>query len=109
MSVSKSPLLAAAVALGIGFWETLSPQAIKPENLQPAITIESNRRVPMRDGIQLAVDIYRPKEEGRFPVILVRTPYGRKGNDQQARPFVASGYAYVAADVRGRGDSEGEF
>jgi putative CocE/NonD family hydrolase len=109
MSVSKSPLLAAAVALGIGLWETLSSQAIKPENLQPAITIESNRRVPMRDGIQLAADIYRPKEEGRFPVILVRTPYGRKANEQQARPFVASGYVYVAADVRGRGDSEGEF
>jgi putative CocE/NonD family hydrolase len=63
----------------------------------------------MRDGVRLAVEIYRPKEDGRFPVILVRTPYGRKGNEQQARPFVASGYAYILADVRGRGDSEGEF
>jgi putative CocE/NonD family hydrolase len=102
MSISKGPLLAAAT-LAIGLWGTLYAQ------VQPTITIELNRRVPMRDGVQLALDIYRPKEEGRFPVILVRTPYGRKANEQQARPFVASGYVYVAADVRGRGDSEGEF
>jgi putative CocE/NonD family hydrolase len=102
-------LLGVAAGLTIGLWGILSAQAVKPEELQPEMTIESNRKVPMRDGVQLALEIYRPKEEGRFPVVLVRTPYGRKGNEQQARPFVGSGYVYILADVRGRGDSEGEF
>jgi len=36
-----------------------------------------NVRIPMRDGIELAANISRPKAEDKFPVILVRTPYGK--------------------------------
>src|SRR5579871_5875037 len=41
------------------------------------VRTEANVRVPMRDGVTLATDIYRPDVEGRFPAILVRTPYNR--------------------------------
>jgi putative CocE/NonD family hydrolase len=73
-----------------------------------------NVRVPMRDGVTLSADIFRPavtRAGTRVPVILVRTPYNK--NQQlyidAARYFAERGYAYVTLDVRGRGDSDGEF
>ncbi len=67
--------------------------------------------VPMRDGVKLATDIILPKGEGKWPVILMRTPYGRndEGGLSMAGGIVAKfGYAVVSQDMRGRGDSEGE-
>lgn len=71
---------------------------------------EEDLRVPMRDGVELAVDVYRPDAEGEFPAILVRTPYDRglEGLTQGAR-FAKRGYAVVVQDVRGRFDSDGVF
>ena len=78
-----------------------------------AVKIEFNTRVKMRDGVELSVDIYRPERDGRFPVILSRTPYNkstpRGGHLELGRYFAARGYVYVAMDVRGRGDSDGKF
>lgn len=75
---------------------------------------EYNVRIPMRDGITLSADIFRPvstREGARVPVILVRTPYNKnqKIYIEPAHYFAARGYAYVTLDVRGRGDSDGEF
>ena len=74
-----------------------------------AVKIDFNVRVKMRDGVELSADIYRPEAEGRFPVILNRTPYTKTGSVKTARFFVERGYVFVAMDVRGRGDSDGEF
>jgi len=67
-------------------------------------------RVRMRDGVRLATNVFVPAAEGRWPTILLRTPYG-KGVDLSPAyaPFVERGYAFVVQDVRGRGASEGEF
>jgi len=79
------------------------------------VRIEFDQRVPMRDGITLAADVYKPLsrsgEPGRFPVILTRTPYLRlsEGILMVARYFAERGFVFVAMDVRGRGDSEGVF
>lgn len=67
---------------------------------------------PMRDGVKLATDVYLPadaKDGDRFPVILVRTPYGKdeEYTVEMAGFFSAHGYAVVAQDVRGRYKSEG--
>ena len=43
------------------------------------ITVERNVAAKMRDGVTLRADIYRPKAEGKFPVLLVRTPYDKQG------------------------------
>jgi predicted acyl esterase len=67
--------------------------------------------VPMRDGVKLATDIVLPKGEGKWPVILMRTPYGRNGEEglSLAGGVVAKlGFAVVSQDMRGRGDSQGE-
>ncbi len=71
---------------------------------------EAGLRVPMRDGIELAADVYRPAGEGKFPAILIRTPYNRK-NDGLANGhrFAKRGYAVCVQDVRGRFESDGDF
>jgi putative CocE/NonD family hydrolase len=72
-------------------------------------------RVPMRDGVHLAADVYLPPlvsgEADRWPIILMRTPYLKSSETalDVARYYSNHGYAYVAMDVRGRGDSEGAF
>lgn len=67
--------------------------------------------IPLRDGVRLASDVWRPETPGRHPVLLARTPYMRTGLHlvQWARYFAARGYAVVVQDTRGRGDSDGTF
>ena len=76
-----------------------------------SVLIDFDARVPMRDGVTLAADVYRPLAPGRYPVVLTRTPYNKTDATllKKAREFVARGFVYVAVDVRGRGDSEGEW
>ncbi len=67
-------------------------------------------KVPMRDGVRLCANIYRRAGTGRVPAVLQRTPYGKVAElNPGTRAFVDRGYAVVTQDVRGRGDSEGEF
>ncbi len=76
-----------------------------------SVVIDFDVRVPMRDGVTLAADVYRPATPGRYPVVLTRTPYNKTGDAllKEARGFVGRGFVYVAMDVRGRGDSDGEW
>ena len=68
-----------------------------------------DQMVSMRDGVRLAVDIFRPEGEGRFPVVLNSTPYNKDGGAGRARWLAARGYVAVNADVRGRFKSEGAW
>lgn len=66
---------------------------------------------PMRDAAVLVLDVTMPRRDGPFPTILVRTPYERTSERlaRWAEWFASAGYAFVAQDVRGRGDSDGTF
>jgi putative CocE/NonD family hydrolase len=68
-------------------------------------------KVRMRDNVRLSVDVYRPAAEGRFPGVLVLTPYDNNaaGLRQRAGWFARRGYAVALADARGRYDSEGDW
>jgi uncharacterized protein len=74
-----------------------------------------NVMVAMRDGKRLCTDIYRPArngiaESGRFPALLVRTPYDRsQDEDYYGAKFVPHGYVVVIQSVRGRYGSEGSW
>lgn len=70
---------------------------------------ERSVKVPMRDGVALSADVYRPKAEGKFPVIVVRTPYKKEMSELQGRFFARRGYAMVVQDCRGRFGSPGEW
>ncbi|MDR3294546.1 MAG: CocE/NonD family hydrolase [Clostridiales Family XIII bacterium] len=82
--------------------------------------------VAARDGVKLAIDVYRPDAEGKFPALLAQSPYGKTAQVFETPPqpfgksiFEASvesgdpyyyakrGYIYAISDFRGLGDSEG--
>src|ERR1700731_1429606 len=64
-----------------------------------------------RDGVKLYADIYRPKADGKFPVILMRTPYDKSTGWAvgPAYEMATHGYVVIVQDVRGRYTSEGEW
>ena len=67
-------------------------------------------RAPMRDGIHLNVAVYLPRNAtGPIPAVMELTPYTVDTAHGDGQYFPQRGLAYVVADVRGRGDSEGEF
>ena len=85
-------------------------QAVRPYPQSPEIHEELGLLIPMRDGVHLAADLFRPPGAGRWPTVLVRTPYSRKLPAMTSyRFFVRRGYAVVIEDVRGRYASQGTF
>jgi putative CocE/NonD family hydrolase len=79
-----------------------------------AVTVQKNVMIPVRDGTKLAADIYLPADgdrpkEGKFPVILARTPYNKDGMKGDAEWFAARGYVSIMNDTRGRYASEGTW
>lgn len=88
------------------------------EQLEQIAVVEEKVMMPMRDGIRLATDIYRPKTDKKVPIIFSRTPYNfatwqdgekRTRTAAQALEAVKRGYAYVVQNERGRYFSEGEW
>jgi len=96
---------------------------------QPEYSIKEEKDiyVPMRDGVRLAVDIYRPDSKDKFPALLAISPYGKEIQKLPIPPqaqggplwegcaeagdmdyIVPRGYVHVVADQRGMGYSEGE-
>jgi putative CocE/NonD family hydrolase len=75
---------------------------------QNDVVIERGVQARMRDGVILRADIYRPRAEGKFPVLLQRTPYNKDADDFGLRG-AAHGYVVIIQDVRGRYSSDGEW
>lgn len=65
--------------------------------------------IKMRDGVKLAGELILPDTNDKVPLILVRTPYNRLVRIETYNRYVMRGYAVCVEDVRGRGDSEGEW
>lgn len=78
------------------------------------VLAEHNLMIPVRDGMKMATDVYRPARngvpvEGRFPVLLNRTPYDKGSLASQAETFAKHGYVMAVQDLRGRYASQGKF
>jgi uncharacterized protein len=94
------------------------------------IKAEKNIFITMSDGVRIAVDVYRPDADGKFPALMGMSAYGKdlqvlplktqsKGNGSQLwdgpieagdpEYIVPRGYIHVIGDLRGSGDSEGEY
>ncbi|MGA8593470.1 MAG: CocE/NonD family hydrolase [Bryobacteraceae bacterium] len=81
-----------------------------PATPLPGFIEFENVRIPMRDGVILRADVYVPPGSGRWPAILIRTPYNRHSDTTRGyRVFTEHGYAVVTEDVRGRNGSDGTF
>jgi predicted acyl esterase len=63
--------------------------------------------LPIRDGVKLATDIFKPAEPGSYPVILSRTPYNKDNLAGAGLETAKRGFIFVVQDVRGRFASEG--
>jgi uncharacterized protein len=101
---------------------SLSVIAQQPEEvlkkLEEIAIIDQKVMMPMRDGVRLATDIYRPKGDAKVPVVFSRTPYNfntwvdgqlRTRTLEAALEAVEKGYAYVVQNERGRFFSEGDW
>jgi putative CocE/NonD family hydrolase len=73
------------------------------------VRVDKNVKVPMRDGVVLATDIYYPDGAGPFPVLLSRTPYNKDGGAALAQFFAKNGYVAVIQDSRGLYGSDGKW
>ena len=116
----KKFILAIALFACTAITETVIAQdtASIYRKLDSIAVIDQKVMMPMRDGIRLATDIYRPKGEGKYPIVFSRTPYnfntwvdGKMTTRtlEEAYQAVSRGYAYVVQNERGRFFSEGEW
>ncbi|MFC1958001.1 CocE/NonD family hydrolase [Chloroflexota bacterium] len=88
--------------------------------LPPGVELEENIYITMRDGIKLAVDVYKPEKKGRYPAIMTLAPYRKEGmvgnpvegyHSEGGNPalYIPHGYVMVCAQVRGSGMSQGQY
>ena len=84
--------------------------------MNAAVIVERDVWIPMRDGVAMQADVWRPASEGRYPALLQRTPYNRADSfavvvNAGIEPLraVAEGFVVVISDTRGRFGSQGRF
>ncbi|MEL6972614.1 MAG: CocE/NonD family hydrolase [Bacteroidota bacterium] len=111
----RAAVLAGCLFLTIGLF---AQESEAYQKLAEIAEIEQKVMMPMRDGVRLATDIFRPKTDEPVPVIFSRTPYNfnpygdgeeRSRNYTRAYEAVKRGYAYVVQNERGRYFSEGDW
>ena len=105
----RSTILIRSVTLCVAF-------VTLPAFADDDVVIERDVMIPMRDGILLATDFYRPAVNGiavdeRLPVLLTRTPYSksRESTVATAMHFARHGYIAAVQDMRGLYESQGVF
>ena len=95
-----------AVATGAAEAADAQPDAIDYAHVR----LQSFVKIPLRDGVRLNADVF--VSDGATPpraCVLTMTPYISQTYHERGVYFAAHGYAFIAVDVRGRGDSDGEF
>lgn len=88
--------------------------AVRSDSWTREIVVERDVPARMRDGVTLYADVYRPREAGRYPALVMRTPYDKEGALQSGRQAmsisaVRRGYVVVVQDTRGQYKSQGRF
>jgi putative CocE/NonD family hydrolase len=94
-----------AVAYSLVFFVAQCVRAAETDG----VIVEHGAQVKMRDETILRADIYRPKKEGKYPILLERTPYDKTGSNGFGLRASGLGYVVIVQDVRGRYTSDGEW
>ncbi len=101
--VLRAIVLGASIAL-------LAPRAAGDDKPEARVDLLWGVKIPMRDGITLNATVYKPADtKDPLPVILTMTPYIADSYHDRAMYFARHGYVFALVDVRGRGNSGGEF
>jgi uncharacterized protein len=120
---ATAAVLCALTATGLAQRGVMTPELADrrwaaEKELASIAVVERKVMLPMRDGVRLATDVYRPKGEARVPTIFVRTPYnfnfwdvrnGVPADMTAALTAVKRGYAYIVQNERGHFYSEGHY
>lgn len=102
----RNPWLAGSLLLALT--TAVLAQVVKHGPELADVRQELGVTIPMRDGVRLAADVFVPEAAGKWPTLLVRTPYNRKSSSNASyRAFAQRGYSVVIEDVRGRFASQG--
>jgi len=100
-----------AVFIRKGFEELAAKGVEDPLLSKPSfeVTVNKDTMVPCRDGVKLATDVYLPKTDGKVPLIVYRTPYGKELMELNGKYWARRGYACAIQDCRGRFRSQGTW
>jgi uncharacterized protein len=114
--MKRLPLATALVCLMFAFGaaaQTPPPAPVpSPKESPPPVADYDLRwgvKIPLRDKVELNATLYLPKTSPRTPVIFTLTPYISDTYHARAAYFASHGYAFALVDVRGRGNSAGDF
>ncbi len=117
MTRIKEPMLIALMmALAIGARAAGSEQERLPPDAQVGNYVGSDVMIPMRDGVKLHAEIWRPRgDTSKLPILMQRSPYGfglkkvRQSMGAEYKELAQAGFIFVLEDIRGRFGSEGKF
>src|SRR6185312_9661003 len=99
----------AAFAALLFFAQLHAEDAALPDAVQP-VDFQWGVKIPLRDGVRLNATLYRPQgQKDPLPCIFTLTPYIAQSYHERGMYFAAHEYVFLTVDVRGRGNSEGEF
>jgi putative CocE/NonD family hydrolase len=103
------PATVLAFAFTMAFFTAADAAAADSDKPAP-VRFEWGAKIPLRDGVELNASVYRPREQSEpLPCIFTLTPYISASYHDRGTYFAANGYVFATVDVRGRGNSEGEF
>ena len=89
---------------------TWFPAAHAADAAPAAVEFQWGVKIPMRDGVHLNATVYKPRDQPQpLPCVFTLTPYIAQSYHGRGMYFAAHGYVFLTIDVRGRGNSEGEF
>ncbi|HWK51154.1 MAG TPA: CocE/NonD family hydrolase [Steroidobacter sp.] len=96
----------------LGAFATLAARADQPASPPDSeqVKFQWGVKIPLRDGVKLNATVYTPRQQQEpAPCIFTLTPYISQNYHDRGMYFAAHGYPFLTIDVRGRGNSEGEF
>jgi uncharacterized protein len=103
----------AALALALAMFAPmcgLGEEAQLTQAIKPEVDLLWGVKIPMRDGVKLNATIYKPEAmKDPLPVVFTLTPYIADSYHDRAMYFAEHSYVFALVDVRGRGNSEGQF
>lgn len=106
--INRTAAGAALLSGIVGMFAMAGPSSATPPT--PGVHIEWGVKISTRDGVELAANVYHPANASeKGAAILTMTPYTADRYHKQAMFFARHGYTFVIADVRGRGNSGGEY
>src|SRR5256714_11265290 len=108
-----SYLLLAAIAMGVGTLRAQMTPSPSPSASPADYELRWGAKIPMRDKVELNATLYLPKTEDgslqKTPVVFTLPPYASDAYHPRDAYFASHGYAFALVDVRGRGNSGGDF